>query len=111
MSSVENNGRSVKIRDLGILYASEGAEEVPHWQGRVPPAGPLWAASGGRLCPVGGPSGSPLVSGVFLRIKNLRKFPGNSDDITCGALSEIQKQQKQGTGTGHLVNRLVRQQA
>ena len=59
----------------------------------VAPQAPLWS------------------SGVFLRIKNLRKFPGNSDDISCGALSEIQNRQKQKTGTGHLVNRLVQQNA
>ena len=58
----------------------------------------LWVASQAALwCP-----------GAFRRIKNLRKFSAQSDDISCGGLSEIQKQE---TGTMHLVNRLVRQNA
>ena len=40
-----------------------------------------------------------------------RKYLAQSDDISCGALSEIQNRQKQKTGTGHLVNRLVQQNA
>ena len=63
---------------------------------RVAPA--LWVA----------PQAALWSSGVFCHIKNLRKFSDQSDNISCGGLSEIQKQQKQETGTGHLVNRLVR---
>ena len=43
---MENNGRTVVFRFNGILQASEGAEEVPRGQGRVPPA-PL----GGPVAP------------------------------------------------------------
>ena len=81
MSSVENNGRLVVFRLIGILSASEGAEGVPHGQGRAPSVGPLWAMAGGRMCPVSGPSGSPWSSGVLFRIKNLRKFLSNSENI------------------------------
>ena len=49
--------------------------------------------------------------GVFWRIKIPRKFSAHSENISCDRFSEIQKQQKQETGTGHLVNRLVRQNA
>ena len=64
-------------------------------QGRVVPA--LWVA----------PLAALWSSGIFHRIKNLHKFLGQSDDISSCDFSEIQKQQKQGTGTGHLVNSLV----
>ena len=77
---------------------------MDHGQGRVPPAGPPWAA-----CALWFTSEAALrSSGVLFRIKNLRKFSSNSENIY---ISEIQKQQKQGTGTGHLVNRLVQQNA
>ena len=61
--------------------------------------------------PVGGPQVALWSPGAFRRIKILRKFSAQSDDISYGGLSEIQKQQKPETGTGHLVNRLVRQNA
>ena len=54
------------------------------------------------------PQAALWSSGVFRRIKNLRKFWAKSDDISCGDFSEIQKQ---GTDTWNLVNRLVRQNA
>ena len=73
--------------------------------------GPPWAAAGGACALWVAPQAPLWSSGVFLRIKNLRKLPGNSDDISYGALSEIQNRQKQETGTGHLVNRLAQQNA
>ena len=76
-------------------------------QERAPPSGPRGPASGTRLWPLGAPQVPLWSSGVFRRIKNLRKFSAQSDDISCGGFSKIQKQQKQETGTGHLFNRLV----
>ena len=90
---------------------SEGAERVPRGQGRAPPAGPSGAAVAGRPWPVGGPQVALWFPGAFRRIRILRKFSAQFDGISCGGLSEIEKQQKQETGNRHLVNRLVRQNA
>ena len=84
---------------------------MPRGQGRVPPAGLVGAAATCHPWPLGGPQVALRSPGVFRRIKNLRKFSAQSDDISCGGLCEIQKQQKQETGTMHLVNRLVQQNA
>ena len=92
-----------------ILYASEGAERVPSGQGRAPPAGPGRSAAGPGLWVA--PQVALWSPGAFRRIKILRKFSAQSDDFSCGGLSEIQKRQKQETGTRHLVNRLVQQNA
>ena len=46
----------------------------PHGQGRAPPKGPPRAVAGGRLCPVGLPSGSP--SDWYFVVAN-KKFPVN----------------------------------
>ena len=48
---------------------------------------------------------------AFRRVKIPRKFSSSSENIFRSKFSEIQKQQKQETSTGHLVNRLVRQNA
>ena len=95
----------------GFYRRRRGPRRCPGGRG-----GPHPRVQGGpRQAPACGPWVPPQValrsSGVFRRIKNLRKFLGHSDGISCCDFSEIQKQQKQGTGTGHLVNRLVRQNA
>ena len=57
------------------------------------------------------PRASLWSSGVFRRIKNLHKFSSSSENISRSKFSKIQKQQKLETGTRHLVNRLVQQNA
>ena len=61
---------------------SEGAEEVPRGQGRVPPVPPGGAMAGGRPWPLGGPQVALRRGGVFLRIKIPRKFSSNSENIS-----------------------------
>ena len=84
---------------------SREAEEVPQEQG--------WAqaTAGDCLYPVGGPQVALWSPGAFGRIKIPHKFSSNSENISRSKFSEIQKQQKQETGTRHLVNRLVQQNA
>ena len=65
-----------------------------------------------QLIGVGGGQGAALwCPGAFRRVKIPRKFSSNSENISRSKFSEIQKQQKQETGTTHLVNRLVQQNA
>ena len=72
----------------------------PRARGRRQEAVPaLWVA----------PRGALWSSGVFRRVKILRKFSSSSENISRSKFSEIQKQPKQETGTGYLVNRLVQQ--
>ena len=83
--------------------ARGGQRPRPHLDSQVGPrsrvAPGLWVA----------PQAALWSPGAFRQIKILRKFSAQSDDISCDGLSEIQKEQKQETGTRHLVNRLVRQ--
>ena len=106
----------LEVFSLSNIFSIGGSlipfiEQMPRGQGRAPPAGPR----GSWQAPAYGTWVVPQValwsSGVFRRIKNPRKFPSHSDDISCGGLSEIQKQQKQETSTRHLVNGLVQQNA
>ena len=71
-----------------------------------PAAARPWAAPGGRLVDVGPPAGDLLAPDLFLLGNNSRKFSAHSEKLPRTSFLK-QKEQKTGTGTGHLVNRLV----
>ena len=71
-----------------------------------PTSGQALGRAWGRLDPVGPPAGVLLALSLFPRENNSRKFLADSEKLPLNNFSET-KRQHGGTGTGHLVNRLV----
>ena len=67
---VENNCRPDNFRVNRYLWVSRGAEAAHQDHRRVLAAGPGGTTARGRLWPLGGPPGRPLVSEAFLSNKN-----------------------------------------